>query len=372
MRVDHEIWEQGSRVTGRSTAFHDMDTRRQKILSLLRQGTADKMVRFRADKALQSLRVANQMAEEHARVLEPWVQLTSYRLGHLLMRTARAKDDLQEAEQCFHRATQGQSCVLGPLPFILRLPVLQRLRALEDDPTEVRRLDERLYKAFDRARDAVRWSAKSWSWADRRDDLAEREPAVLQGEFVNLLELCAYFIGADYRSLEGLRDPFEDLRLPNAWCLVSSAGSSPDVRCPHDFIAAEMEVRKGELRPHLHFVLAAYGQSACYFNESTVIGRRPTQRSGTNRELRLITQLCIHGDLPRDKCRIAAVGEDGTSNLFRQVLSRARTMLASAANCPADKTIIEDETKGALRLDPDIRVLGMVEVDVLNAPAPNP
>ncbi|MCP4648441.1 MAG: hypothetical protein GY852_12045, partial [bacterium] len=188
-----------------------MEDRRKEVDELLRSGSDDKLLLGNTDLARDKIEKAYTIASSEPPLPQPWRAVAAYRLGHLILRTAKTKDDLEHAEQYLLEASRVES--LGPLPSVYRLPVLFRLKPYISEEI----YESQYQQTFEAAKRKVEemrggQSVPQTPWMDPR----------LQGGYFNLLEFAAYFAGIPYSPLEGLGgDPYKDL-FPDssAWILV--------------------------------------------------------------------------------------------------------------------------------------------------------
>jgi hypothetical protein len=335
--------------------------RRARIETLVRQGTDAKLLQGSAARAEHLLEEAKGIAHEEPKRLRPWIALTAYRLGHLAMRRARTKDDLLTAEAYFLEAKSNDAeFMLGPVPHILRLPVLHRLRALADGPAEAEDLERRIAAGLERAREA--------SAASGREGWRSRAPR--QGELLNLLELCTYFLGAEYAPLEGFQDPFEALSLPGAWLLAGMGLSYATARRrPRGFVEAELKALEPAGAPVLRFVLPADETEPATLWMPEERPTRVEARSTRWRALRLIAHVWSGTCRTAEGYRDAVVGQEGKVNYVRtRILPKARALLARACAVAPRDAIAGDLAGAGLRLAPGTRFLAAVARDVFRRP----
>lgn len=228
---------------------------REELLEKLARASNEKVLRGAEADALRELEHVHERA--NALGLRPWAAIAAYRLAHLRMRTARGQDDLQEADDLFVEAAREEG--LGPWPDLFRLAVLHRLERRE-----------MLARTFERAKTEVRAAVAR---AGGRSSAAELPHDVaLQEGCANALELCCYFLGAEYDGLEGLGAlPFGRRNRrratpqgPRGWYLVSHgiselARDSQFVLRTHALARAELDALGERYPGALLFELPALG-----------------------------------------------------------------------------------------------------------------
>ncbi len=182
---------------------------------------------------------------------------------------------LREALELLQVAAGGEGATLGPMPRIVMLPALMRLRDFEPDAQRRESIDREikatLHEAIRATGDLSRHTGaargRSGSLALRRPDNDAASP-VAQGPVVNMLELAVYFLGAHYGPLRGLRDPSGDpcegLLLGEAFVLVGHRAHSDgrSVRLPRETARRILEASIDLEHHHLVFELPAPRQGS--------------------------------------------------------------------------------------------------------------
>ena len=336
----------------------DLD-RRARVHQLLRQATDLKLMTAQTADALSLASEARALAFMAPRLHEPWPQITAYRRGHLLMRLNR-DEDLDQARDDFEDATRGN--ILGPLPQLYLLAVLHRLRRRGARGSDVRQLDQDIAETFTEATQLTRETAFLDASADSDPDARAR----LQDNAANLLELAAYFLGQDLRPLEGLRDPYSDLRAGPAWCLVGRDPRLADVRYTRSLALAELQAL-GDSRPR-----------SVLFRWPAPPGL-PEWRLSTGADLwqgisheqaRLLTALLTRADGSRLVFVYAAVGEDpggdpGRDARYRKILERTRKALGILTGRSGASVIVAESIGLPPKLPKDLEVFGAVDLSNL-------
>lgn len=208
----------------------------QDAISKLKQGTSEKLIYSYTDKAKHTLLKAYELFEKYEEKYNEFTSLKyicAYRLGHLIMRTAKNDDDLLEAEEFFYEAAKSKS--LGPLPIIYRISVLYRL----GEPKQ--RILREIKKAIEIIKDSENILEESL-W----DELPQ-----LQNSYLNMLELSVYFSNIDYKLIEGLgllniKNDFSDLFSNySIWMLSVTENLSHryiGVHLPKELVKEEIEL----------------------------------------------------------------------------------------------------------------------------------
>lgn len=220
------------------------EQRRKEVNRLLWFCCDQKLLSCETEQALRLAENALNLAENPEPLPAPWPQLARYRKAHLLLRTARSYEALLEIEQLLSRAgderAPPEKQPLGPLPLLYRLAVLNRLRALEPSESLHEQFQERIDGVFQAACRCLERQCHE----HRARTAGLESPGPLQQGWFNMLELAAYFLGADYRPLEGWgRLDVMDYAPGDAWLLVSQDPLSAAVRMNRVLADAELKDR---------------------------------------------------------------------------------------------------------------------------------
>lgn len=359
---------------------------------LLAFGLDQKLQDCEPERALDALERAHAMAVKATSadpLLRAYRQIAAYRLGHLTLQVAthaRAPATepamLRRALDLFEDAEGGKTTTLGPMPLIMQLPVLRRLRDLEADEARRVEFDRRIQATLQRAANMTRDYARPGSGIDdtaRHLSLRSvRENSLLpvaQGPVVNLLELAVYFLAADYNVLRGLRDaagdPCEGLLLGKSFVVVGdpSHEERQSLRLP-EVKAREVLQRAAKAgNYHLVFELPAKGpptimhagqgaQLDPHFDTFYLIALLAVGETPKSAEA--LRQLLSWFKDPKDARNL----ESATS----QTVSQARQALAKTLEpelAAAGIKTIEGMPKTGLRLNPRIKVLASVDASLL-------
>lgn len=212
------------------------ESRRIETCELIRRGMESKLIRGHAAYAEEILRQAYNLASEKPTLPGPLIQLTAYRIAHLILRGSSTVDRLEEAERLLDKASEGNR--IGPLPAIYRLAVLGRLHQAR----KMTYRDEILRKAFHKALDAVRahCAVPQDSHGNRRVQKTR-----IQDHYFNMLELSSYFLDLCRNDLDGLGiDPYTDLSpTSDAWVLVGPDKKITEVLYSRELALVELEDR---------------------------------------------------------------------------------------------------------------------------------
>lgn len=339
----------------------DLD-RRARVDQLLRQATDLKLMAAQTADALKLASEARALAFTAPRLHEPWPQITAYRRGHLLMRLNR-DEDLDQARADFEEATRGN--ILGPLPQLYFLAVQHRLRARGGD---LRRLDQEIAETFAEATRLTRETAFLDASADSDPDTRAR----LQDNGANLLELAAYFLGQDLRPLEGLRDPYSDLRAGPAWCLVGRHPRLADVRYSRSLALAELQAL-ADSRPRSVLFRWPAPPGSPDWRLSAGAG---VWQGISHEQARLLTALLMRAEGSRLAFVDAAAGEDqggdqGRDARYRKILERTRKALGTLTGRSGASVIVAESIGLPPKLAKDLEVFGAVDLSnirVLDTP----
>lgn len=337
----------------------DENLRRKNVAQLLKEGTSAKLLRGGTEKALSKIEKAYQLAIA-PKLPSPWPQLTAYRLAHLLLRS-NANSELQRVNKLFQEAT-SDNC-LGPIPQIYYLAALQRIKNASDNQEECRKIDGQIQEVFQKAYREVRQLLAN-QISDKEDTAEPPQRTPLQEGLVNMLELATYFLGRTYEPLEGVGGPYGDLLLgdqqDDGWFLAGPAPTIATVRYPRQLALMELEAR-GQASPDAILLrLPEHPERAAW--------KRPgADWEETNKQhIRLLACLLVEGRSgSRLGLRDKVVGENGTDDNFRQVISRTRKGLENLMNRPGTDILLSEPY---LHIAPDLKVFGVVHVRTYNTP----
>lgn len=332
--------------------------RRARVHGLLREATDLKLMAAQTAEALKLASEARALAFSAPRLHEPWPQITAYRCGHLRMRLNR-DDDLDQAREDFEEATRGN--ILGPLPQLYLLAVLHRLRR-RGAGSDLRQLDEEIAETFTEATRLTRETAFIDASADSDPDARAR----LQDNGANLLELAAYFLGQDLRPLEGLRDPYSDLRALPAWCLVGRDPRLADVRYTRSLALAELQAL-ADSRPRSVLFRWPAPPGSPDWRLSAGAG---VWQGISPEQARLLTALLMRSEGSRLAFVDAAVGEhpggdQGRDARYRKILERTRKALGTLTGRSGASVIVAESIGLPPQLAKDLEVFGAVAVSNL-------
>jgi hypothetical protein len=334
------------------------DLRRAEVFRLLREGTGDKMMIRRSTAALQKLKQAYALAMEPVPIFSPLFEIAAYRLANVLFRSAKLEIELREVDRLYVQAagTGDKRGALGPMPLIQRVAVLHRLVALRKpgDPERDQLVGE-LEAVFAEACRIARSTQRTVN--DRAVTATE-----VQGRLHNLLELAAYFTDLDYEErVSGLDSPYEDLKLGDEWMIVGTGGVSESVRWPEEWARTELADRQAKGGVELFFELGAPKKRRLW-NVWTPTGKR--ERIGSE-PLLLLSALC-RGVRTEEALFAAVFGDaDVSAELRRKVVFNLRRLLQKCLHRNGRELLPEVTSPEPLRLDPGLRIVGMVSIDSL-------
>jgi hypothetical protein len=311
------------------------EDKRTKVERLLKECVESKRLRHETESAKQKAEQAYHLATETPRLPSPWPETAAYRLAHILLRRATTKDDLKRADALFKHASgsRGNPCRLYPFACIYRLAVLHRL--LKDAPSGVERrsIEESIEESFYMA--VSRMGHRSeLPIPVRGDSLDPSRPDVLiQGGAFNLLELAAYFLGEDYRPLEGLAGP-DPLAPPpkSAWVVVGRGLSHGNILVTEDFALEEVESLG---RRYREAVLCR------------IRTRRPEGgwKLGSDREWKQVSDdqvrliACLLKEPETNRKELAKRLEGGSDDALRQLIRRTKLGLKKLTRMEPDSII---------------------------------
>ena len=302
-----------------------VENRRSEIDKLLRQCVDEKLLRGGRQRALELASKAYQLATESPAVPYPWPQLAAYRLAHLLLRSEDSDDKLSEIDFLLELACNvpgnATTSALGPLPYLYRLAVLHR-RCLAKTRHKHPPSPE-LQDAFEQARNAVQRGFTNAEISPSRSPLAHDRGSV-QRELFNLLELAAYFLGAEYAPLEGLGAiDVGNLNRDKSWFLVGPDPVISTVQYSRELAMAELEARGREHPGAILIRLLPTGTTEVREAECRMADGDDWQDTNVD-GIKLIIVLLQEPGLSKAEVQRKIVGgHDPTSQVrFRQILSR--------------------------------------------------
>jgi hypothetical protein len=334
------------------------DRRRPEVFRLLKEGTGDKMMIRRSKDALLTLRKAYVLATEPIPVFSPLFEIAAYRLANVLFRSATSEAELREVDQLYVQAAGAgdKQGALGPMPLIQRVAVLHRLAALRK-PGESER-DKLLRELEAVFAEACRMARSSPPTVNDCTVTATE----VQGRLHNLLELAAYFTDLDYEErVSGLDSPYEDLKLGDEWRIVGTGGVSESVRWPEEWAKTELADRQATGGVDMLFELGVPKKRRMW-NVWTPTGQQ--ERIGSE-PLLLLSAMC-RGVRTEDALVAAVFGDAETGgDRFRKVVFYLRDLLQRCLHRDGFELLPEVKSPEPLRLDPGLRVVGMVHMDSL-------
>lgn len=230
--------------------------RRKKVQELLTEVLQDKVLYYEPERCVERLREARIIAREPEPLPSPLPEAVSYRMAHLLMRSATTKADYSQILKLVDEAETKQwvrgEMGFGPRPLILKLAVLARLSVLTTGNEAKRHrtsIQETYIEAVDRA--------KFHAYASDPNPRLE-EAAFVQDLTHNLLEQSAYLLGLEVHRLESLPGWVDGLSFDNGWTMIAPQ-CPPGVYLPKHLAVAEIEAWSQVLNPQIVFSL---GKSA--------------------------------------------------------------------------------------------------------------
>lgn len=335
------------------------DRRRPEVFRLLKEGTGDKMMTHRSKNAVQTLKRAYALAGEPVPIFSPLFEIAAYRLANVLFRSATSEGELREVDRLYVQAagTGDRQGSIGPMPLIQRVAVLHRLAALrKPGDSERDQLLRELQAVFAEACRIARSSP------DTVSDRAVTSTGV-QGRLHNLLELAAYFTDLDYEErISGLDSPYEDLKLgDDEWRIVGTGGVSESVRWPREWAEIELADRQATGGVDVLFELGVPKKRRMW-NVWTPTGQR--ERIGSE-PLLLLSALC-RGVRTEDALVAAVFGDaENGGERFRKVVFYLRDLLQRCLHRDGLELLPEVTSPAPLRLDPGLRIVGMVHMESL-------
>jgi hypothetical protein len=326
-----------------------IEDRRIEVDRLLREGLDLKLLRASTKDATERIAQAYKLATQEPRLPSPWPAAAAYRLAHVKFRLARIPDELEDVEELFNEAARDES--LGARPLLYQLAALHRLdlayKEAGRDPDQLCSLGGRIKRTLGVARKRLRC-------VEGTDRGEEKLAQPRQGELLNLLELATYFLGEAYEPIEGARNPYDDLFPPaNSWFLVGPNREISKVRYPRGMAMAELEARERASPCALLIQLDDDGHESW-----RMAGERRWIRANPRGAVRLIAHL-LEGST-QDDLEERVVGEEGTSELFRQILFRARRKIGEFMGRDPAHTIVEDHPTGLRKIADGLNIFGAV------------
>ncbi len=297
--------------------------------------------------AIRKLREAEAIAEEPPYLPGSLSALVQYRLGHLYLRRARAREEVEEAEECFRAATRDRTVAPWAFPYVLAC--LHRLREFSDASET---LDRRIQETWARAASTV-------SHGPERE-IDEGEPIPLQSATFNLLELATFFLDLPYEQL-GRPEPSSG-GSSRSGAMVVGPGLEPrgdeiPFAIAEDLVMAIAErtsggvaftLPPGTAKPRIRSASGAWselGPGPARLLAFVLLGEAESPQA-LNRAL-------AGCDAPED--------ENGDYDARRRkTLERARSRLGAVAGRPRDTVIAGDD--GGLRLGDGIALYGAVDL----------
>lgn len=316
------------------TTDHAFTSRSNEVNLLLKSAITKKLLKdYEAchQQAETDLQQAYNLAHEEPRLPTPWPEITSYRLAHLRMRTARTEQELQAVAVLFAEAERNGKPLLGILPNIYRLAIQMRLGEK----------NEAFFTEIVKSLDSYQHSS------DRPKKLNTAQ--FLNNEMVNYLELLAYVGGFDYRSLEGRytqEDPFMELGLgESGYTVKSNHIPLPKIQMPHSLALTQALDMAGEEGLVFEWPNAPITNSYHYYHHSL---QTPTHDMKTWSELlfKMITEGKLLKNNIQDDCR-------------RQQLKQIKKFLASTLG--VDKKTIFADTATEKTLSPQLKVFAVIK-----------
>jgi hypothetical protein len=365
----------------------------QAFIEMLTQGLDHKLRRANPRQAERYLTEAYGLADAHSRtdpLLRDYKKIAAYRLGHIKLQLAGGNRHqavervyLEEALRCFQETAAGGADTFGPMPWVMQLPTLKRLKDLPKTKQDAATFDAKIAEVLANAiraasPDPRRPQASTRGHRDialRRFDGQAFLP-VAQGPMINLIELAIYFLGVDYDSLRGCRDadgdPCEGLIAGDSFVVVGhqSHAGGPSLRLPRQAVDDILQEAAQRGEHHLVFRLAPPSAGGPQIFATRSGAKFPRQMD----VLHLIAIVCAgraSGGAELLRERLFGWKEDdvdakGSSvGQLHVALSTARKSLANllppearAANAPA----ITGEPQEGLHLGAGLRVLAGVDV----------
>ncbi len=366
------------------------------FLKLMEKGISQKLMMSPPEHAYQTLSEAYEYAERglrHDNIFALYLKIAAYRLGHLALQMAGGLNDckaerelLERALRHFQTATETENNHFGPMPWIMQLPVLSRLKGFAKGSLDAHEFDAKINWVVKKALEQTtraRHPSRNSPRRERHLKLTRADGQALlpvaQGSMINLIELAGYFLAVDYEPFRGLRDgegdPSEGIVQGESYVLVGYQGldGNASLRLPKTAIEETLAKEAMSGRYHLVFKLNSPGPGGSHIIY-------PAEKGAFPRTFDMLHLIAILSD--RNAARMGTrlmdrlfswkgdkeIGEDARANPFQnqfdQALFQARKSLArllspeEAAN--TKQTIIGTPSEG-LALAPCLRVLGAVD-----------
>lgn len=325
-------------------------SRRRQVQQYLQQATSEKLLKGGLHVALKAAETAYALATEEPAVEQPWPALAAYRLAHLMLRKgADSITDLERVESLFLEA--GRATVLGPLPRIYRLGVLDRLvrSAAEEDARALyaSRLDQAFRVASGHIADPV-----------------ENDPVIESPQF-NMLELAAYFLGRGGELPTGKHarpEPLGKLLAEAGWFLVGPEREIARLRMAEQIARDELLARIESDPGCRWFILAPYRSRL-----GPLERYREQMLKASDSQLRLLVCL-LEGRASTPSGEVNAVtGDPDKTDSFRQIRHRLRRRLATSFGLAPDEAV-RTRPDGLHRLGDGLRIYGCVEESTYKSP----
>lgn len=343
------------------------------LIELLRKGTSLKTLTHSTSEAETILTEAYKYASLHE-MPKPWPQLAAYRLAHVLLRDAKHNSDYERIDFLLQEAASA-NC-LGPLPRLFRLAVLHRLLPqISDLKRTAKPVIKQLISDIEHYNGALR-SQENYSGL-----------TAVQGAFFNMLELAVYFTGFPYQMLEGkgrdhdgilgdkLRDqqPFSDLfSSMEDWRLVGSEKNLTAAAYPGELVLEELQDRMKNMikKPCMCFKLSEDRVlSEWNFNlQKNKAGEYVWEKVKSNSSDLLFCSLVLGRHFYERYHYISVLtGRDDNRAVdnARQIKSRLQKRMKSKLQIDFP-LFLENSDTGIPQFNPDVTILGAVEVHVLN------
>lgn len=320
----------------------DRWARRERVATLLRRGTGEKLAR--AGAGLRVLREAYRLAREPEPLHAPWPALTAYRLAHAQL--AEPSPALDEVDALFEQACAFGH--LGPWPHVYRVGVMSRRGAAAGAVEEAFAAAVRSYQ---------RWSARP---ADPQ--LASVPVGTARTDLHNLVDLAGVFVGADRSALSGrgLREDFAGTDGPHV-VLVPGASGAPLARV---LAEAELEVLSEQLGARLVFRLPADAEVSWSPREGDA------SHGAAETEMRLLSSLMLGDARSPEQLAARASGQDTAAAVttLRQTRRRLRARLESAGIELSGEALKQRDESGRFLLEAGPPLVGLVSLVRYRAP----
>lgn len=343
----HEGW--GSEMAVRSRPSEEgsagqgghvtTEQRRVRVAKLLQEGSDRKLQLGMTAVAREKLQEAQALCHD---LPPPWLALVAYRLAHLEMRNATAKQHFDEAEGLFLAAARSKA--LGPWPRLYRLAAMAKAGATP----------QQLRAEFDRAVTAIA------EWRVNRAGPDDVDPR-LQDEAHNLLELSAYFLGLPTGSLDG---EGAISRGADDWILVGPDAVTATVRYSRELALEELDARAEREPKAVVYRLDEDGRNGVWRLPGSGNGwKKPRQdllRLLALLQARRLREGPLHEQMGMNMTRGAVAEVKKRQEAFAQVKKRLCDALALG---PRELWV---EDAGRLQPGPKLRAFGAVSLTGLD------